>query len=177
MRRLADEARLRQFIEAIGRVAREPGRVYLTGGATAVLMGWRKSTVDADVLFVPDTDSLYQALPKIKEELELNVEIASPAHFIPELPGWEERSRWITREGSIDFFHYDFYSQALAKIERGHDKDLADVAAMFDRDLVELERLRTLFGEIEPNLYRFPALDPRAFRARLEKTIAELAAG
>ena len=177
MRRLADQARLRQFIKAIGRVAREPGRVYLTGGATAVLMGWRKSTVDAHVLFVPDTDSLYQALPKIKEELELNVEIASPAHFIPELPGWEERSRWIAREGSMDFFHYDFYSQALAKIERGHDKDLADVAAMFDRDLVELERLGTLFGEIEPNLYRFPALDPRAFRARLEETIAKLEAG
>ena len=177
MRHLADEARLRQFIEAIGRVATRSGRVYLTGGATAVLIGWRKSTIDADVLFVPDDDSLYRALPKLKEELELNVEIASPAHFIPELPDWAERSRWITREGSIDFFHYDFYSQALAKIERGHDKDMTDVAAMFERDLIALERLRTHFEEIEPNLYRFPAIDPGAFRARLVETMATLAAG
>ncbi len=98
----------------------------------------------------------------------------SPAHFIPELPGWEDRSRWITRAGSIDFFDYDFYSQALAKVERGHDKDRVDVAAMFERDLVKLERLESLFEQVEPNLYRFPALDPAAFRARLEKTIAGL---
>ncbi len=167
----SDEARLRRFIEALGKAASDPGRVYLTGGATAVLMGWRESTVDADVLFEPDSDSLYRALPKLKEELELNVEIASPAHFIPELPGWRERSRWIAREGPIDFFHYDFYSQALAKIERGHAKDLADVSAMLERDLVEPERLRLLFDEIEPNLYRFLAIDPAGFRGRLSAAL------
>ena len=35
-------------------------------------------------------DALFRALPRLKEELRINVEIASPAHFIPELPGWRE---------------------------------------------------------------------------------------
>jgi hypothetical protein len=31
--------------------------MYLTGGATAVLEGWRNSTVDIDVRFEPDSDA------------------------------------------------------------------------------------------------------------------------
>jgi len=88
-------------MSALGSVADRPGRVYLTGGATAVLVGWRSSTVDADVLFEPESDALFRALPRLKEELELNIEITSPAHFLPELPGWRERCRYVGREGSL----------------------------------------------------------------------------
>jgi hypothetical protein len=52
--------------------------VYLTGGATAVLLGWRESTIDADILIVPEQDSLYRALPRLKEELQLNGHRPSP---------------------------------------------------------------------------------------------------
>ncbi len=137
MRGLADADRLRRFLRELAREAEADAAVYLTGGATAVLLGWRESTIDADILIVPEHDSLYRALPRLKEELQLNVEIASPAHFIPELPGWRERSLLIEREGRVSFYHYDPYSQALAKIERGHAKDLADVAQLLDRGLVE----------------------------------------
>ena len=58
-----------------------------------------------------------QSVPKGR--LNINVEFASPDDFIPELPGWQERSRFIVREHSLDYFHYDFYAQCLAKIERG----------------------------------------------------------
>lgn len=51
------------------------------------------------------------------------------------------------------------------KLERGHAHDLEDVAAMQRLGLVEPGRLRELFAEIEPELYRFPAIDPPAFRA------------
>src|SRR6201999_1643214 len=34
------------------------GPVYLTGGATAVLYGWRESTIDVDIKVVPDNDEL-----------------------------------------------------------------------------------------------------------------------
>jgi len=57
----------------------------------------------------------------------------SPAHFIPELPGWRERCLPIERVGRVSFYHYDPYAQAPAKIERGHAKDLADVAQLIDR--------------------------------------------
>lgn len=72
----------------------------------------------------------------------------------------------------MTFRHYDLYSQALAKLERGHVRDLADVAAMLDRGLVEPGRLRDLHAAIEPLLYRFPAVDPPTLRAALEAALA-----
>jgi hypothetical protein len=171
MRGLADAERIRRFLKELARAAEADAAVYLTGGATAVLLGWRDSTVDADILIVPEHDALYRALPRLKEELRLNVEIASPAHFIPELPGWRERSLLIERVGRVSFHHYDPYSQALAKIERGHEKDLADVTQFLDRGLVEPALLRELFQAIEPHLHRYPSVDPARFRRRLEESL------
>ncbi len=167
MRELADASRLRRFLVALGRAADAETSIFLTGGATAVLIGWRPTTIDADILMVPESDALFRALPRLKEELRLNVEIVSPAHFVPELPGWRERSLFIMREGQVSFYHYDPFSQALAKLERGHDKDVADVEALVARGLVQPARLRELFEAIEPRLVRYPAIDPPTFRRRL----------
>ena len=145
--------------------------VYLTGGSTAVLKGWRANTVDVDMKMVPDRDEVYRALPALKESLELNIELASPGDFVPELPGWQERSALITREGRISFYHYDFYAQALSKLERGHAQDLADVQSMVDDRLVELKRLLDLFNQIEPDLYRYPAIDAASFRQAVESYV------
>ncbi len=152
--------------------SRAEGRVYLTGGASAVLLDWREKTVDVDVTIIPDSHAVLIAIRDLKEELNINVELASPVDFIPELPGWQERSRFIAREGKLDFFHFDFFAQCLAKIERGHRKDLADVQSMLAGGLVEKERLFELFLQIEPELLRYPAIDPRDFRRRVESTIA-----
>lgn len=156
----------------LGRRAASPSRIYLTGGATAVLAGWRESTIDVDLAMVPEQDPLFHALRELKEELSINIELASPADFIPELPGWEDRSRYIRSEGPLTFCHYDFYAQALSKIERGHAKDRLDVDRMFALGLVEPGRLRALFEAIEPQLVRYPAIDPRAFRLAVEDAIA-----
>jgi hypothetical protein len=172
MRTLADAERLRRFVRELSREAHEETALYLTGGATAVLLGWRDTTVDADILIVPEQDSLFRALPRLKEELQMNVEIASPAHFIPELPGWRERSLFIAREGRLSVYHYDPYAQALAKIERGHSKDLGDVDELMARGHVEPGRLRELYEAIEPQLHRYPAIDPASFRRRLEEILA-----
>lgn len=168
MRRLADEQTIVDFMGEFGRSARQRVRVYLTGGASAVLLGWRTSTLDVDLRFIPDEDALYRAIPALKERLHLNVEIAAPSDFIPELPGWEERSRFITQVGKADFYHYDFYAQALAKIERGHVQDVHDVTSMLEHGLVEPAELLHLFACIEPRLYRYPAIDPPRFRAAVE---------
>lgn len=171
MRRPVDAGRVRDFMRALGEEGDRECRVYFTGGATAVLYGWRASTVDLDIRIVPDDDRLLRAIPKLKESLELNVELASPDAFIPELPGWATRSPLIAREGKASFHHYDLYAQALAKIERGHDRDLEDVKAMFDRGLVERTLLLMHFREIEPSLYRYPAIDPKSFRAAVERAV------
>jgi hypothetical protein len=36
----------------------------------------------------------------------------------------------------LAFHHYDFHAQALAKVERGHSQDVADVREMLVRGLV-----------------------------------------
>src|SRR5262245_52677790 len=164
MREPASSDRLRAFMRALGERARAECRVYFTGGATAVLEGWRQETMDADILIVPDSDQLLQTLPEIKESLRLNVELASPADFIPTLPGWEERSPFIERHGLLSFFHYDFYAQALAKVERGLQKDRMDVQEMMARGRVEPAKAWMLFRRIEASLYRYPDIDPAEFR-------------
>jgi hypothetical protein len=73
--------------------------MYLTGGATAVLEGWRESTVDIDIRFEPDSDSALRRISEIKERLAVNVELASPLDFLPALDGWQDRSRFRLFEG------------------------------------------------------------------------------
>ena len=168
MRALADASRIREFLRALGREVKSPCRAYLTGGATAVLLGWRETTIDVDVKFVPETGEVFDALPRLKEVLRFNVELACPSDFIPPLPGWEERSRFEMQEGKLAVYHYDFYAQALAKLEREHEIDLADVREMIRRGLVEPARLLELFERIVPELRRYPAIDPATFRRSVE---------
>ncbi len=174
MRQKVTAPRLHDFIKALGGAATTPVRMFLVGGATAVLLGWRNSTIDVDMKVVPDSDSLLKSLPELKERLEMNIELASPDDFIPALPGWQERSRFIQQEGKLGVFHYDFYAQALAKIERGHDTDMLDVGEMIQRGLIEPSRLLEFFSKIEDQFYRYPAIDGPSFRHAVEQTVAEV---
>jgi hypothetical protein len=169
MRELVDEARLRAFMSAIASEAREPGRIYLAGGGSAVLEHWRENTVDIDITVVPESDRILRAIPELKERFHVNVELASPAHFVPPLPGWMERCPFISREGVIDVHHFDFYTQALSKVERGHEKDLFDVSSMVRLGLVVPRRLLALFEKVEDQLYRYPAVNPPTLRAAVER--------
>lgn len=126
MRELADSARIERFMRELGRAARTDGHVYLTGGATAVLEGWRDTTIDMDIKLIPDRDELLREIPRLKEELNLNVELAAPSDFIP-LP------------------------------------------EMIDSGLVDPAEARAQFEVIEPQLYRFPAIDPVSFRKAVEE--------
>ncbi len=169
MRELADEERIRRFMRALGDAASREGECFLVGGATAVLLGWRATTLDIDIRLEPEQDEILRALPQIKEELAVNVELASPADFIPLPDGWRERSPSAGREGPITFRHFDLYSQALAKLERGHAQDVRDLREMLVRGLIEKERVGACFSEIEPLLYRFPAIDAADFRRSVEE--------
>lgn len=171
MREKVNAEQLERFMKEIGRVGKKNVRIYLVGGATAVLLGWREATIDIDLKVVPEADEIFRALPALKERLEINIEPASPDDFIPALPGWEERSRYIQREGNVEFFHYDFYAQALAKIERGFNTDMVDVRKMIEHGLVEPSRLLDLFSRIEDQLYKYPAVDEKSFRDEVEQVV------
>ena len=169
--RPVDRTRLDEFLRALGRVAREPATCYLNGGATAIVYGWRDSSIDVDLLIEPERDELFAAIGRLKDELQTNVEFASPAGFIPMPPDWRERSPLVTVEGRLSVRHLDLRTQALAKIERGHARDVADVAAMLERELVSRYNLRCTFEQLEPHLPRFPAIDPDDFRRKLEDAL------
>jgi hypothetical protein len=144
-------------------------RVHLVGGATAVLLGWRGTTIDVDFVMRPEDDALLRAIPVLKEELQINVELASRVDFIPVPPGWEDRGTFVAQVGRVAFFHFDLCGQALAKVERGHRQDLGDVREMLGRGLIDRRRALEYFARIEPELYRFPAIDPPTFRRAVEE--------
>lgn len=167
MRARADRARIDEFLVELARSAHGERRAYLIGGASAVLEGWRATTVDIDIRLEPEDDAMLKRISELKEVLDVNVEFASPPDFIPELPGWRERSPFVARTGTLDVRHFDFYSQALAKVERGFVQDLEDVREMINRRLVEPTRAVELFNAIADALYRYPAIDPENFRAKV----------
>lgn len=171
MRRLTTPEVVRELMVSLGRAAKEPVEVFFTGGVTAILHGWRQTTIDVDVKLVGAEEAVLRALPALKKRLGINIELAAPDEFIPELSGWRERCIFIGREGKASFFHYDLYAQALEKIERGHTQDLFDVEHMMADELIEREKLHKLFERIRPDLYRYPAIDPDSFARRLGEAL------
>jgi hypothetical protein len=159
-----DSGRVTAFLEALAGWTTAPTTLYLVGGATAVIEGWRANTIDIDLVLRPEDEGALRALPRLKEELDVNVELASPLDHLPELPDWQERSPFVAQVGPLTVRHFDPYSQALAKLERGFSQDIADVRAMVERYMVEPARLAELFDAIADTLYRFPTVDPGRLR-------------
>ncbi len=174
MRGRLDREKLDQFLHALAGSADQPTRMYLTGGASAVLLGWRDSTIDIDVKLEPEGDAILRAISRLKEELHVNVELASPSDFIPEPPGWESRSKFIMQDHALSVYHYDFYAQALSKIERFHERDVHDVREMLHRHIIAADRLKELFGAIEPLLFRFPAVNKETFKKNLDSILTDI---
>ncbi len=154
---------------ALGGSVSGEGCVYLAGGATAVLQGWRPMTIDIDLKPDPEPPGLFEALAVLKDELDVNIELASPDQFVPAIPGWRERSLFIARHGPVQFFHYDPYGQVLAKLQRRHDRDLQDVRSFLRSGLIQTSRLWEMFQQIEPQLIRYPAIDSATFRAAVRE--------
>lgn len=167
MRSEMNRAKLQSFMVALGNRVRGEGVIYLTGGATAVWYGWRPMTIDVDIKPDPEPLGLFEALATLKNELDINIELAAPDQFIPAVPGWRERSLWIARYGSVEFFHYDPYGQALSKLSRGHKRDLHDVRSILAEGMITTDGLREKFDGIEAQLIRYPALDADTFRVNV----------
>ncbi|MGQ0679724.1 MAG: DUF6036 family nucleotidyltransferase [Actinomycetota bacterium] len=172
MRELTKVEVVEELMKSIGQAVTEPTNVYFTGGVTAIFHGWRETTIDVDFTMIPESDALLKALPELKERLRVNIELAAPHHFIPALPGWRERSLFIAQHGTATFLHYDLYAQALSKIERWHRQDALDVHRMLDSGLIEPQRLQGLFSAIEPELYRYPAIDAAQLRSAVKAVLS-----
>jgi hypothetical protein len=77
----------------------------------------------------------------------------------------------VFRDGKLDVHHFDPYSQVLSKLERGFAHDLDDVRELIARAYADRRLLGELFRAIQPELYRYPAIDPREFARRVEREV------
>lgn len=109
-----------------------------------VYEGLCQQTLDITISFeVDDQDrsAFVEAVRVLQERLSLNIEETSPADFIPLPSGYRERSPFIGRYGQLEVFHFDLYSTALSKIERGTESDFADVLSLLQSGRIEFAAL------------------------------------
>ena len=154
-RPLVDRARIERFFGELGRAFRRPARIYIVGGATLVYENLRRATLDIDVAIEVDNEfhsDLMRQIAWLKDHIPVNVELVSPADYIPLPSGWRERSPYVGRFGQIDVFHFDLVSTSLSKLLRGHEGDLAAVRTLISTDLLSAEDLEAGFKEINPKL-------------------------
>ncbi len=174
MRQAVQKEQIEKVFTELAKRCKSPGRIYVVGGTTAVISGWRENTADIDMKIGPEPKGIFEAIRDLKNELQVNIELASPDDFMPALPGWEERSQFITQVHGVSFYHYDFYAQALAKILRAHDRDREDVQSMLETGLVNPKELMRLFVAIEPQLIRYPSIEARDFRRKVEAIVGRI---
>jgi hypothetical protein len=151
-------------------------RVYVVGGSTAVLAGWRSATIDADLF--GERQEVFRDVQGIKERLRLNIEFARPEHFVPALAGSSRRHRFIERIGTVGFYHYDPYAQLLSKIVRGFRKDLEDARDFVKSGWVDAERFQQLVDDIPDAAYvKYPNLSRRAVRKAVDAFLTHISDG
>ena len=170
MRQSVDKAAIKSFLQQLGRTFLKPARLYLVGGAALVHLGIRPGfTQDIDIqVGGVNEGELIVAIQRLIQQMQVNVEFASPADFIPLPTQWETQARFIGRYGNIDVFYFDFYSIALSKIERGNSRDIADVKLLVQQGIITLTELDVAFQEVLSQLGkgRYPRITPQRFSAR-----------
>ena len=148
-------------------------RVYLVGGGTAVLEGWRESSIGADLY--AKQDDIFRDVQNVKERLNLNIEFVRPEDFVPPLEGSETRHVLVETVGRVSFYHYDPYAQLLSKVVRGFARDLADARAFVTSGMVDPDRFRNLVQGIPESMYsKYPRLSRAAVRAAVDDFLSSL---
>lgn len=148
-----DRDRIISFLKTLGNRFDKQARIYLVGGATIILENLRPKTIDIDLtLEVSSTyhQELIESIRKLKDEMQINVEEANPADFIPIPDGWKDRCVFFDKFGKIDVYHFDLYSVSLCKIERGLESDYNDVLALLNTDHINMKQLEEFFNSILP---------------------------
>lgn len=167
---LIDVRSAQLFLERLGKCYQHPGTLYLVDGTSLLLVARKESTFDIDVQFAIAPEHLTEfirCLRQVSRELGFPVEQASPDQLIPLPAGFENRHQFVGRFGSLDVFHFDFYSVALAKIHRGNEKDYADVVNMISTGLIDLQQLEFYLEQVLPGYEDFsPTADPAIFRRK-----------
>lgn len=161
---------IESFMKKVGRIVRKPAAVYLTGGSTAILLGFREGTIDIDM--AGDLDEIFSAIPKLKIDLNINIELAKPTDFVPGLPGENERHVYIGSFGPATFYHFDPYGQVFSKIVRAHGTDIQDAKDLAHRELADPTKISEMVKKLpDREFHRYPRLN----RESVERAVADFA--
>ena len=168
----ATRERIVEFLHALGDRFNKPGRIYLVGGTTIVMEGLRKQSVDVDLTYQIDDndhDTFLKTIRELKDQLNINIEEASPGDFIPLPSGSSDRAIYVGRFGQLDVYHFDLYSTVLSKIARGSEEDFSDAMGLVRMKRIELSVLEKYFDEIRPRLAGASLKqDPIEFEKKME---------
>jgi Nucleotidyltransferase of unknown function (DUF6036) len=169
MRQRVGQQEIEHFLIQVGQT-RQPGRLYLTGGAALVHRGIRPGqTLDIDIQITVDPANLTAQIAQLKQKMNINVEFASPGDFIPLPTQWEARSEFIKRYHQVDVFYFDWYSIALSKMQRANRQDVVDVQLLVRQGFVDLNELDLLYQNVlnkignPPYDRLLPNLSPQQF--------------
>ena len=156
MRQRVGRQEIEQFLIQVGRT-RQPGRLYLTGGAALVHRGIRPGqTLDIDIQITLDPANLAAQIAQLKQKMNINIEFASPGDFIPLPMQWEARSAFIKRYEQVDVFYFDWYSLALSKMQRANRQDVVDVQLLVRQGFVDVTELDRLCQDVLNKIGRPP---------------------
>ena len=148
MRQNVDRQKIEQFLTQVGRT-RQPGRLYLTGGAALVHKGIRPGqTLDIDIQVTVDPAHLTAQIAQLKQKMNINIEFASPGDFIPLPTQWETRSQFVKRYDQVDVFYFDWYSIILSKMQRASRQDIIDAQLLVRQGFVDVMELDLLYQDV-----------------------------
>jgi len=165
-----DKRVIEAFLQQLGRTFRKPGRLYLVGSAALIHAGLRPGFtqgIDIQVSGANEAELIVD-VQRLIQQMQINVEFASPADFIPLPSGWEMHAQYVGRYGEVDVFYFDFYSIALSKIERGNTRDIEDVKLLVQQGIIKLDELDRAYQEVLAQLGKgkYPRVTPQRFSER-----------
>lgn len=172
MRQRVDRTRLRQFLRTLGGRVRRPVRFYLVGGGVLIDLGLRATTVDIDFVAEADDpralDELEVVIRQLKNEMDLSIEPASPADFLPIPSTAVGRSRYVGTFGSLSVYYYDLASLVIAKAARGLERDLDDVERLVRAGQVAWQEVEERWGQVRSSPTGWLRHEPDEVEQRLE---------
>ena len=167
----ADRAHIERLLEAPGRRVRNPHTVHLVDGTSAVLVGWRDSTRDIDVRPEPDSDQLLEALSELKDQLDVNIELASPLDYLPDLPGWPDRSPYQGRYGQIDVRTSTSACRRWRSSSGASIRTWSTSEPRSTRGLASADELESGWRQMQDRLFRFPSVNAEGVGRRLRDVL------
>ena len=151
---------------------RRPIRFYLVGGSVMIDLGLRSATLDID--FAADADDpaalteLEPAIVALKNELDVNVEPASPSDFLPIPAGVRDRSRFVERFGQLDVYYYDLTSLIIAKVARAYEQDLSDAELLVRSGQVSWDAVTRTWALMKVSTTGWLRYEPADIERRLD---------